>query len=118
MVRLSGFIVFLGGMVCSMGASGQQPCAVKIDYAVQSAGRSHDIFLELKEGESGTVTAELYDLFKGKVVSQKSLFLSRGEATRVFTKAPPSTYVVYIKTDQCARPLGLGGLEGIKLGEK
>ncbi len=118
MVRVSGLIVSLCGIMCAVGVSGQPVCAVKIDYTVEVSGKSHDIFLELKEGQSDTMTAELYDLYKGKVVAQKKVFLNKGEASRVFTKAPSSHYVIYIKTEQCKRPLGLGGLEGIKIGDK
>lgn len=117
MARLGGLVLFLIGMVCAFAASAQATCPVKIGYTVQSSGKSSDIFLQLKDGEAGAVTAELYDLYKGKIVAQKKLFLSR-EPSRVFVKASPSTYVIYIKTDQCKRPIGLGGLEGIKIGDQ
>jgi hypothetical protein len=116
MSRLGGFILLLSGFSVSIYSYAQTSCQVKIDHTVQMAGKSHEIFLELKEGQEGEFACQLYDLYEGKVVSSRIINIRKNQVQKVFTHVSPSLYTIYVKSNQCTRPVSLGGKEGIKVG--
>ncbi len=116
MSRLGGFILLLSGFCVSLFSYAQTSCQVKMEYTVQMAGKSHEIFLELKEGQEGEFTCELYDLYQGKVVSSRSINIRKNQVQKVFTRVSASLYTIYIKSNQCSRPVSIGGREGINVG--
>lgn len=93
-------------------------CDVKIEYSHKKNSENLcSIFLNAEEPSTlNNVTVKLYDLYLGKIIDEKKVVLTN-EKTEVFKNVKPSLYTIYVETDRCEKPLSLGGINGIKIGD-
>jgi hypothetical protein len=98
-------------------AYAQDICASKIDVSVNEVSKSQ-FDIALKSSESiANAKVQLYDLYQGKVIQEKTVQIGFGESEVVFTKVKPSRYTIVVKYDGCEKGKTLGGIGGITVGE-
>ncbi len=114
-MKLRFTILFL--VACPFfSAMAQNKCKPRVEFAVnQTSANSYSITLR-SETPLGNPMLKLYDLYTGKVVAEKRVNNSLTSKQEVFTNVKPSRYVVYVSHDGCERQVGIGGIEGIKVG--
>ena len=94
----------------------QDKCKPRVEFAVrQISTNNYSISLQ-SETPLGNPLLKLYDLYTGKIVAEKKINNALTSKQEVFTNVKPSRYVVYVAHDGCERQVGIGGVDGIKVG--
>jgi hypothetical protein len=92
-------------------------CNPSFDYSIESkTGSEYSLLLKKGDYSTARYTIQLYDLYQGKVIQEKSAPFSGDEKKVVFDKIKPSLYILYIKAEACKEVIVVGKKEGIKIG--
>jgi hypothetical protein len=114
-VIYSCVFLVLGFTTCAFG---QDKCKAKIDYTI-TEGPSNTYSIALQSAESlNNPEIELFDLYQGKTIQKKQTGDGLRSKKIVFTNVKPSLYILYVKQNGCAKTQSVGGINGIKVGNK
>jgi hypothetical protein len=114
MIRTRLLLIIFMGIACP--AFSQDPCKTEIEYSVRELTPSN-FSIALQSSQSiKNVHVQLFDLYQGKVVQEKTIGDVTFSKREVFTGVKASLYIIYIKYDGCSKARSLGGIEGIKIG--
>lgn len=99
----------------SLSASAQDKCKPVTEYTVKETAQGKYTIALQSQSSLDNPTFELVDMATGKVVATRKLPSLRARQD-VFLNVRPSVYYIHIKQEGCARSKGIGGVEGIKVG--
>ena len=109
-------LFIIASFLCIKNGFGQ--CQFEVQYSVEKkSGSTYSISLESKTTLT-SVKVQLYDLFQGKVLDEKEIYILATGGQEVFRNIPPSKYTIIIRMDGCDKPKTLGGINGISIGIK